>query len=252
MKTIQEIATLLNITKDRNNFIESLVHDQRKGVQKLLNSWEMKLAKQQLLILQHQSKIEFDWSFKQTAQDLVAGIDEAGRGPLAGPVVTAAVVFEDIHTDLVGINDSKQLSRIKRHEFAQLIKKHAKSYSIHVQPPIRIDEINIYEATKESMVESVKLLSLQPDVLLVDAMKLPLDISQHSIIKGDSKSLCIAAASILAKTCRDELMDEWHQQYPNYLFSKNAGYGTAEHLVALKRFGYTPIHRKSFEPIKSM
>lgn len=252
MKTIQEIATQLNLTKDRNSFIESLVHDPRKGVQKLLNSWEMKLAKQQMIIQQHQSKIEFDNSFKQTAQDLIAGIDEAGRGPLAGPVVTAAVIFEDIHTDLIGINDSKQMSRSKRNEFAQQIKKHAKSYSVHVQPPLRIDEINIYEATKESMVESVKLLSIQPDVLLIDAMKLSLDISQHSIIKGDSKSLCIAAASILAKTTRDELMDEWHQQYPKYLFSKNAGYGTAEHLEALQRFGYTPIHRKSFEPIKSM
>lgn len=252
MKTIQEIATQLKLTKERNHFTESLVHDHRKGVQKLLNSWEMKLAKQHLLIQQHQNKIDFDWSFKQKTHDLIAGIDEAGRGPLAGPVVTAAVIFEDIHTDLIGLNDSKQLSRAKRNEFAQLIKQHAKSYSIHVQPPKRIDEINIYEATKESMVESVSLLSVQPTILLVDAMKLPLDISQHSIIKGDSKSLCIAAASILAKTKRDELMDEWHQQYPNYLFSKNAGYGTAEHLVALKRYGYTPIHRKSFEPIKSM
>jgi ribonuclease HII len=252
MKTIQEIATQLNLIQEHNSFTTSLETDSRKGVQKLLNSWENKIAKQQAILQQHHSKIEFDSSFKESAQDYIAGIDEAGRGPLAGPVVTAAVIFEEIHTDLVGINDSKQLSRVKRNEYAQLIKKHAKAFSIHVQPPIRIDEINIYEATKESMVESVHLLNVKPSVLLVDAMTLPLEISQHSIIKGDSKSLCIAAASILAKTARDELMDEWHQQYPDYLFSKNAGYGTPEHLDALKRFGYTPIHRKSFEPIKSM
>ncbi|MET0786912.1 MAG: ribonuclease HII, partial [Paenisporosarcina sp.] len=242
----------LNLIKKRNSFTASLANDPRKGVQKLLNSWEIKLAKQQALFKQHQSKIEFDCSFKEFSQDLIAGIDEAGRGPLAGPVVTAAVIFDEIHTDLIGINDSKLLSRVKRNEYAQLIRKHAKSFSIHVQPPKRIDEINIYEATKESMVESINLLNVRPSVLLVDAMTLPLEISQHSIIKGDSKSLCIAAASILAKTTRDELMDEWHQLSPDYHFSKNAGYGTAEHLVALKRFGYTPIHRKSFEPIKSM
>lgn len=252
MKTIKEIAEELKHCHAPNNWTKELTRDKRIGVQKLVESWQNRLNQIELVRKSHEEKRAFDASFKRNSCDIIAGIDEAGRGPLAGPVVTAAVIFEHVHDDLLGLNDSKQLSRLKRNEFALLIKKYAKSYSIHIQSPECIDELNIYEATKLSMTEAVKQLNLEPTVLLVDAMTLPLSITQHSIIKGDAKSIVIAAASILAKTTRDELMNEWDQLYPQYHFSRNAGYGTPEHLRALEQHGPTPIHRKSFEPIKSM
>lgn len=252
MKTIKEIADELKHCHTPNNWTRELAKDSRIGVKKLLESWQNRLNQIEVVRKNHEEKRAFDASYKQKPCDIIAGIDEAGRGPLAGPVVTAAVIFEHVHDDLLGLNDSKQLSRLKRNEFARLIKKHAKSYSIHIQSPEQIDELNIYQATKLSMTEAVKQLNLEPTVLLVDAMTLPLSITQHSIIKGDAKSMVIAAASILAKTTRDELMNEWDQLYPEYHFSKNAGYGTPEHLRALEQHGPTPIHRKSFKPIKSM
>ncbi len=252
MKTIKEIADDLKHCHAPNNWTQELTQDSRTGVKKLVESWQNRLAKIELARKNHEEKQAFDASYKSKPCDIIAGIDEAGRGPLAGPVVTAAVIFDHVHEDLLGLNDSKQLSRLKRNEFALLIKKFAKSYSIHIQSPERIDELNIYEATKMSMTEAVKQLNIQPTILLVDAMTLPLPITQHSIIKGDAKSIVIAAASILAKTTRDELMNDWDQLYPLYHFSKNAGYGTPEHLQALEQHGPTPIHRKSFEPVKSM
>lgn len=252
VKTIKEIAEILIHSQAPNDWTNELANDSRVGVQKLILSWKKRITKIEAIRQSHKEKQLFDASFKTKLTDIIAGIDEAGRGPLAGPVVTAAVIFEHFHEDLIGIDDSKQLSRLKRNEFALLIKKHASSYSVHIQPPDRIDELNIYQATKVSMTEAVKQLDIQPTILLVDAMSLPLDVTQHSIIKGDEKSIAIAAASILAKTTRDELMNEWDQLYPAYHFSKNAGYGTAEHLKALEEHGPSPIHRKSFEPIKSM
>jgi len=252
VKTVKEIAEVLKHCHAPNNWTDELTQDTRIGVKKLVESWRNRLNQIELLRKKHEEKRAFDASYKQKPCDIIAGIDEAGRGPLAGPVVTAAVIFEHVPDDLLGLDDSKQLSRLKRDEFALLIKKYAKSYSIHIQSPESIDELNIYQATKLSMTEAVKLLNLEPTILLVDAMTLPLSITQHSIIKGDAKSIVIAAASILAKTTRDELMNEWDQLYPEYHFSKNAGYGTPEHLRALEQHGPTPIHRKSFEPIKSM
>jgi len=252
MQTITEIRHELTKLKAPNDWTKELEADSRVGVRKLLASWQKSCDKMEAIRLQHQEKIGFDVAHKKAPTDLVAGIDEAGRGPLAGPVVTAAVVFKEYDDALIGINDSKILSREKRNAYAQIIKQHAFSFSIHIQPSAKIDELNIYEATKMSMTEAVKQLGNQPDVLLVDAMSLPLRITQHSIIKGDAKSLAIAAASILAKTARDDLMDELDKLYPHYHFSKNAGYGTALHLDALNKYGPTPIHRRSFEPVKSM
>ncbi|MGE6487971.1 ribonuclease HII [Paenisporosarcina sp. NPDC076898] len=252
MLTIKAISEQLRSTTEPNEWTSELMNDQRSGVQKLVTSWLKRLEAQNKVKLEHEDKIQFDNSYKQTMSDLVAGIDEAGRGPLAGPVVTAAVIFKDYPSELFGINDSKQLSRSKRQHFAEIIKKHAHCYSIHIQAVDQIDTLNIYEATRLSMMRSVDSLSIEPQVLLVDAMKLPTATTQHSIIKGDAKSLAIAAASILAKTTRDELMDEFDKMYPEYHFAKNAGYGTALHIEALNKFGPTPIHRRSFEPIKSM
>lgn len=252
MLTIKAIAEQLKNTSEPNEWTEELMNDQRNGVQKLLTSWLKRLEVEKRIRVSHEEKINFDASFKQSNSDLVAGIDEAGRGPLAGPVVTAAVIFKEYPNDLLGINDSKQLSRQKRQAYAEIIKQTAVAYTVHIQSAEQIDALNIYEATKSSMSLAVEQLELQPDVLLVDAMTLPSSIPQHSIIKGDAKSLAIAAASILAKTTRDEIMDEWDEVYPSFHFRKNAGYGTAVHLDALKKYGPTPIHRKSFEPIKSM
>lgn len=166
--------------------------------------------------------------------------------------MTAAVILPTNCEALVGLNDSKQLSKDKRNGFATLIKEHAISYSIHFQPAEQIDELNIYEATKQSMKASVESLSTKPDVVLIDAMTLPITIPQDSIIKGDAKSLAIAAASILAKTARDEYMEQLDEEFPMYGFGQHAGYGTKQHLKALEEFGPTIHHRKSFEPIKSM
>lgn len=252
MLTIKAISEQLRNTSKPNDWTNELMNDQRTGVQKLVASWLKRLEMEKKVQLEHEEKIHFDNSHKLSMNDLVAGIDEAGRGPLAGPVVTAAVIFKDYPSELFGINDSKQLSRSKRQSFAEVIKKHAHCYSIHIQEVEQIDTLNIYEATRLSMMQAVDNLSIEPHVLLVDAMKLPTTTSQHSIIKGDAKSLAIAAASILAKTTRDEIMDKFDKIYPEYHFAKNAGYGTALHLEALSEFGPTPIHRKSFEPIKSM
>ena len=200
---------------------------------------------------EHQAKIDFDQRYGgQNA--FVAGVDEAGRGPLAGPVVTAAVILPKNCEALVGLNDSKQLTKDKRTAFATLVKEHAISYFIHFQSAQMIDELNIYEATKQSMKTSVESLSIQPDYVLVDAMTLPITTPQEAIIKGDAKSLAIAAASILAKTARDEYMEQLDKEFPMYGFAQHAGYGTKQHLEALETYGPTIHHRKSFEPIKSM
>lgn len=252
METIKSIAEKLKQTSLPNEWTNKLTEDHRAGVLKLIASWQKRLEQEKNIQLIHREKIQFDESFKLQKKDLVAGIDEAGRGPLAGPVVTAAVIFNEYSEELIGINDSKLLSRARRERYSEIIKKHAMAYYVHIQSVEQIDTLNIYQATKSSMMLAVDNLPIQPQVLLVDAMKLPTDIAQHSIIKGDAKSLAIAAASILAKTTRDKLMNEFDKIYPEYHFAKNSGYGTPDHLSALERFGATIIHRRSFEPIKSM
>ena len=182
----------------------------------------------------------------------VCGIDEAGRGPLAGPVVTAAVILPEDCSAFIGLDDSKKIGKAKRNELAQLIKQQAISWSVHIQPPEAIDRLNIYQATKQSMEAAANTLDTVPNFVLADAMKLALQMPSEAIIKGDAKSLCIAAASILAKTGRDDLMDEYAMKYPQYGYSKHAGYGTKDHLAALEAHGPCPIHRLTFEPVKSM
>ncbi|SOB92899.1 RNase HII [Ureibacillus xyleni] len=251
-KTIKEITNALNLATDYENWMEELKTDPRAGVQKAFQQWEKKMSKQQIVKEEHEQKLQFDQSFLPFENALLAGADEAGRGPLAGPVVTAAVILPKNCEQLIGINDSKQLSRKAREEYAERIKENAIAYSIHFQSVEVIDEINIYEATKQSMKISIESLSIRPNICLLDALKLDIPIPQQSIIKGDAKSLAIAAASILAKCARDEFMDRLHEQFPMYGFNQNAGYGTKQHLDALERFGPIAEHRKSFEPIKSM
>lgn len=176
----------------------------------------------------------------------IAGVDEVGRGPLAGPVVTAAVILP-ADFDVPGVNDSKKLSEKKREELFKVIKEKAVAYSIGICTNEEIDSINILEATKKAMKQAVDALETAPDHILVDALMIPgVDIPQTPIIKGDANSVSIAAASILAKVTRDHMMEEYHEQYPEYAFDRNKGYGTKAHYAGLDKAGACPIHRMSF------
>ena len=190
------------------------------------------------------------WVYEREAFDagikLVCGVDEAGRGPLAGPVCAAAVILPP-GLEIPGLNDSKKLTDKKRRELYDIMIEQAVSYGIAFASEQEIDEINILQATYEAMREAISKLSVKPDVLLNDAVKIPqVDIRQVPIIKGDAKSVSIAAASIVAKVTRDRLMEEYDKVLPGYGFASNKGYGSAEHIAALKEIGPSPIHRQSF------
>ena len=176
----------------------------------------------------------------------ICGIDEAGRGPLAGPVVAGAVILPK-DCRILYINDSKKLSEKRRNELFDIIKEEAVTYGIGIIDAARIDEINILQATYEAMRSAINNLNPSPDILLNDAVTIPkVDIKQVPIIKGDAKSISIAAASVLAKVTRDRIMREWDEVYPQYGFAKHKGYGTAAHIAAIKEHGLCPIHRRSF------
>lgn len=187
---------------------------------------------------------EFDREYK--IYGTICGIDEAGRGPLCGPVVAAAVILPDEY-NILYINDSKKLSETKREEVYKEIDKYAVAYGVGIVSPERIDEINILQATYEAMRTAIHKLSVTPDILLNDAVTIPMvDIKQVPIIKGDAKSQSIAAASIVAKVTRDHLMEEYDKLYPEYGFAKHKGYGTSAHIKAIKEYGPCPIHRRTF------
>ena len=180
------------------------------------------------------------------AYQYICGIDEAGRGPLAGPVVAGAVILPK-DCDILYINDSKKLSEKKREELYTVIMERAVAVGIGYSTPERIDEINILQATYEAMREAISKLSVVPDLLLNDAVTIPqISIRQVPIIKGDAKSISIGAASIVAKVTRDRMMVDYDARYPGYAFAENKGYGTAAHIAALQRLGASPIHRRSF------
>ncbi|CAG7913975.1 Ribonuclease HII [Mammaliicoccus sciuri] len=225
--------------------------DERKGVQSALSKRIKQLEKIEQL---HHNYIQMNQYEKQVLDlnkdAVICGIDEVGRGPLAGPVVASAVILEQNHQYL-GITDSKALSQAKRSYFEQEIYNRARAVGIGIATVEEIDELNIYEATKVAMQRAIDQLLIKPDHLLIDAMKLDNDIPQTSIIKGDLNSVSIAAASVIAKEYRDKLMSQYHIDYPGYDFDKNKGYGTKAHLEGLENYGITPIHRKTFEPIKS-
>ncbi len=180
---------------------------------------------------------------------LIAGIDEVGRGPLVGPVVACSVILP-VNYKLEGLTDSKKLSEKKREEFYDILVKDAISYGIGIIDNNKIDEVNIYEATKLAMLDAIKNMKVKPEYLLIDAMKLNTDIPSNSIIKGDSKSLSIAAASVIAKVERDRMMLELDKKYPYYDFKNNKGYPTKKHIEAIKEHGITSLHRKTYGPVK--
>ena len=180
--------------------------------------------------------------------NIIAGVDEVGRGPLIGPVVAAAVILpKDYHLD--GLTDSKKLSEKKREHFYEIIKKDALAIGIGIIDEKRIDEINIYEATKEAMYEAINNLKIKPEHILIDAMPLILDIPTTSIIKGDLLSINISAASVIAKVTRDHMLYEIDKEYPMYDLKNNKGYGTKKHIEAIKQYGITKYHRLSYKPV---
>ena len=225
-------------------FIKRFESDERSGVVKLVESARKKwdaYEKEKARIYDLQ-KYEREYS----KYGYICGIDEVGRGPLAGPVVAGAVILPK-DCDILYINDSKKLSAAKREELYDVIMEKAVAVGIGMVGPGRIDEINILQATYEAMREAISNLQIKPDILLNDAVTIPgVNVRQVPIIKGDAKSISIGAASIIAKVTRDRLMEEYDKVFPEYGFASNKGYGSAEHIKALKEIGPTPIHRKSF------
>ena len=194
---------------------------------------------------------EFENELYNNKINFIAGIDEVVRGPLVGPVVTAAVILpKDFYDER--INDSKKLTEKKRELLYDVIMENALSVGIGISSPEVIDEINILNATKKAMIEAINNLSIKPEHLLIDAVKLDIDIPQTSIIKGDAKSQSIASASIIAKVTRDRMMVELDKKYPMYDFKHNKGYGTKKHIEALYKYGPLKEHRKSFAPVSEL
>lgn len=218
--------------------------DSRKGVQNLITKYQKEAQK----LVKERERLETMRFFehKYSEYHAICGIDEAGRGPLAGPVVAAAVILPK-DCEILYLNDSKQLSAKKRELLYDEIMEKAVSVGVGYATPQRIDEINILQATYEAMRQAVNKLSVCPDILLNDAVRIPgLSMQQVPIVKGDAKSVSIAAASIIAKVTRDRLMMEYDKAMPQYHFAANKGYGSAEHIEALAVYGASPIHRRSF------
>ena len=240
---IKEILQAASMEK-LPEFIAEYENDPRSGVQKLVSSAQKKIdaLEKERQRIENLKKYE-----KEYAQyTYICGIDEVGRGPLAGPVVAGAVILpKECH--ILYINDSKKLSEKKREELYDVIMEQAVAVGIGMASPQRIDEINILQATYEAMRQAISNLKVQPDLLLNDAVTIPeVEIEQVPIIKGDAKSISIGAASIVAKVTRDRLMVEYDALMPEYGFASNKGYGSAAHIEALKKYGPTPIHRRSF------
>lgn len=219
-------------------------NDGRAGVVHLIESASKKIAAYEKELERVQAMLSYERQYASCG--VICGIDEAGRGPLAGPVVAAAVIL-DMNCPILYVNDSKQLSEKKREALYDEIMEKAVSVGVGIASPETIDDINILQADYVAMREAVGKLTPQPEVLLNDAVTIPgLTARQVPIIKGDAKSLSIAAASIIAKVTRDRMMREYDVLFPEYGFAKNKGYGTAEHIAAIREYGPSPIHRRSF------
>ena len=252
MSTIKEVKERLAMIDELDHpLFEELILDGRAGVQAAISKRKRELQKQVDEDLRLEKMLAYEKELYTQGIQLIAGVDEVGRGPLAGPVVAAAVILPKA-CKIPGLNDSKKIPKSKHKEIYEAVLQNAVAIGIGIKDNQVIDQVNIYEATKLAMMEAIGQLEPQPQHLLIDAMKLDLPISQTSIIKGDANSLSIAAASIVAKVTRDQMMEEFDCEYPGYDFTQNAGYGTANHLAGLHKLGVTPIHRRSFEPVKSM
>ena len=252
MSTIKEVKERLAMIDELDHpLFEELILDGRAGVQAAISKRKRELQKQVDEDLRLEKMLAYEKELYTQGIHLIAGVDEVGRGPLAGPVVAAAVILPKA-CKIPGLNDSKKIPKSKHKEIYEAVLQNAIAIGVGVKDNHVIDQVNIYEATKLAMMEAIGQLEPQPQHLLIDAMKLDLPIPQTSIIKGDANSLSIAAASIVAKVTRDQMMEEFDREYPGYDFAQNAGYGTSNHLAGLDQLGVTPIHRRSFEPVKSM
>lgn len=252
MTRIKDIVERLAHVEDLSDpLFQELESDSRAGVVKAITKRRRDLQKAKDEKDRLLAMSVYERQLYQQGVRLIAGIDEVGRGPLAGPVVAAAVILPE-GCQIMGLNDSKKIPKSKHESIYQTVLKEALTVGIGVIDENTIDKVNIYEATKLAMFTALNQLKVTPEHLLIDAMTLDTPFPQTAIIKGDAKSISIAAASIVAKVTRDKLMNAYDQTYPGYDFTQNAGYGTQKHLDALKNLGITPIHRKTFEPVKSM
>lgn len=245
-ETIAEIKKKLEEATGEERLLlrQRYSEDERQGVQKILEKYRKLQEKYEQELIRTEKMKEFEYKYQEYSY--VCGIDEVGRGPLAGPVVAGAVILPKDETILY-LNDSKQLSAVKREELYDVIMEKAVAVGIGVVSPSIIDQINILQATYEAMRIAISKLSVKPDVLLNDAVTIPgVDIKQVGIIKGDARSVSIAAASIVAKVTRDRMMVEYDKVYPEYHFASNKGYGSKEHIDALRQVGACAIHRNSF------
>lgn len=249
-ETIKAIRNhLARLNDPADPYAAALAADPRKGVQQALQQFQRRLARTAKAQAAFQQRFKYERALWQAGCRYVAGMDEVGRGPLAGPVVTCAVILDPAF-DLVGVTDSKQLTRHERESLYLKIVNEAVEVSIAVNDREAIDRLNIYAATQDAMVRAVKNLHHQPDHLIVDAVPLKIPLPQTTLIKGDQKSISVAAASIVAKEYRDHLMRDYDRVYPGYDFAENMGYGTKKHLAGLAKYGVTPIHRRSFRPVQ--
>ncbi|MFG6148932.1 ribonuclease HII [Halobacillus sp. B23F22_1] len=247
--TIKEVKHRFHSGEITEAEVEAFRLDERKGVKHIVAQYDRKAEEKTKLKKRFNEMLSFENHYKEKGKGDIAGIDEAGRGPLAGPVVAGAVILPDGFY-LEGLYDSKQLSVHKREEYYEYIQEKA-DVGIGMVTNEEIDHLNIYRATKLAMQRAVEQLSKKPDQLLIDAMKVEsITCEQESIVKGDQRSVSIAAASIMAKVSRDRFMKELSWEYPYYDFDLNQGYGTKNHLDALRKYGVTPHHRKSFAPVK--
>ncbi|HFH9939684.1 TPA: ribonuclease HII [Streptococcus suis] len=252
MATIKEVTALLAQVDNLDSPVwADLAQDNRTGIQAAIKKRQKELEKEAAEDARLEAMLFYEKALYENGVELIAGIDEVGRGPLAGPVVAAAVILPK-GCKIRYLNDSKKIPKSKHEAIYNEIIEHAVAVGVGVKDAAVIDQVNIYEATKLAMLEALGQLVQEPEHLLIDAMKLDTSIPQTSIIKGDANSLSIAAASIVAKVTRDKMMVDYDKEFSGYGFAKNAGYGTSEHLEGLNKLGITPIHRKTFEPIKSM
>lgn len=241
---IKDALSRAQSKEEYQQFINEYGTDERSGVISLVNKAKKAIEAIDKEILRTESLKKYEYEYAE--HGYVCGIDEVGRGPFAGPVVACAVILP-ANSNILYLNDSKKLSEKKREELYDVIMKEAVAVGIGMRDAKRIDEINILQATYEAMREAISNLQVKPDVLLNDAVTIPgVDIKQVPIIKGDAKSVSIAAASIVAKVTRDRMMVEYDKEYPGFDFASNKGYGTQKHIDALKVQGPTPIHRRSF------
>ncbi|MBM7555323.1 ribonuclease HII [Halanaerobacter jeridensis] len=249
--TIKEIKNKINnLNNISQQLMQQLKADSRKGVQQIAQRIERKKAKAQAAKEKYQEMRKYEKKKLADGYDLICGIDEAGRGPLAGSVVAGAVIL-GTDTYIPGLDDSKKLSEKKREELFDIIYQKAEAVGVGIVDQDRIDEINILQATYEAMTEAVDDLGVQPNYLLIDSETIPqVDIPQAGIEKGDSQSVSIAAASIIAKVTRDRMLVEYDEQYPEYGFAGHKGYGTKSHRQALEKFGPCDIHRKSYQIVQ--